>query len=403
MTLTTHIPATTREFWLIRAFEPDGENESYKPCVFNPASLSPRRLHAVMCLIAEGSSPSAIRAEYVALGRGKLGSDRYLARGIQRLMGSSEHRALAERYVFTHFDEYKKISQGFLGLGSMINYAQTVSRRNLPQSDFRDLLKQDPEDKFENLCRSLSGTVLTSEELAPRLRKEADAHGFLMCAIAHKDAEAIATFLSYDCFLWRITREDTLTIVAKSIAEHPEWGLEPALGGLLERKSNEVMMTEVKFLLTQDTKKENFKAALWDGGSAMAKDLLVSYAITEQNVERVREQFLWACVEKGISLIPGIAHARHGFGAYLDMLADLTLPDEVSLKAIDNFLFYTQGGRSVRMFRPLLLEASVEDLANHPESTMLLLHRYQLTDDKSLLKLGNKALNAKVIEMEMGL
>lgn len=384
------------------------------PKIFRSGFLDPRDKAAALALIASGQSLEQLEADYIALvgpNNETLIKERNLARTASRkqsltsilhcLLGIPEHKDAVMQFLTQNLRYYAASSFGFLG-GRQMTPVIGATGYHRSSSVFDDLLKKAQGTAISNLCRNSAGDVLSPGVLDQVLLLESDAHGFLMSAIANGDRAGIEGLMRSEVYLSHISREHTLNKVGQKISGHPEWNLRPRLGPMLLEKNNATFMAEVSRLIEADgSSMTDFRAVFWADASPVAMNNLVACAVKSQRSPDSSRNFLHLCAEEGVDLYPGFVEGRHGLGAALD--AQQVDSQVRSQELIQGYLTLTKNAKSTSQFSPLLLAVPVDDLLGHSDSSAMLLERYRLTGDKTLLKLGDRKLNGMVLESDLGL
>lgn len=385
--------------------------------LFKPAFLHDTNKQAVLSVIAADYNMVSLVDEYVAMAgeyneiiksRAAFRSRnaehfRCFAGAMQCLLGMPEYKDRVMSYLRKHLDEWRLMSFGFLGGSGMYGVAGDASKHRA-SCVFSSLLKADPADPISNLCRDQSGLVLSPEVFDTILLLESDAHGFLMSAIANRDREAIEGLMCSGTYLRFISREHTLMRIADCIEDHPEWELDEFLRPLLALKNHETAMSSLKHMIdATGSTVSQFMTILWPGISPLAVSHLVAYAINSKRDFNSAKNFMVSCVESGLDLSLGVIEALRGFGAALDEFQSGAVDTERYSRTIENYLWLAVGGGNKAPLAPILASIPPEILATHASASDLLLERYALTGEKSLLDLGNRDMRGRALEIDMGL
>lgn len=395
----------------------DDEGFQHFTSILKPQFLHPQNKKAVLAVIEAGHDMLSLLDAYIALAgqhnsiiqpRAAFRSRnaehiRCFAGVIQCLLGMPEHKDDVIAYLRKDLAGWRTLSFGFLGGGGMHNVIGGDQLKHRPSCIFSSLLNGAPGTPIANLCRDQNGLVLSPQIFDQLFILESDAHGFLMSAIANRDREAIDGLLRSGLYLRFIGREDTLRTVGDKINLHPEWDLHASLGPILSARNHETAITELKRMIdSKGATVAQFAAMLWPEMSPMAVSHLVAYTINSKASLDSASSFLSACIKTGFDLHLGAVEAMGGFGAALDALGHTDLRDK-SADLLESYLWFTQGGAKQEQLAPLLLDVPPEILAAHPEASTLLMQRYKLTGEKSLLKLGDRTLRGKALEDDIGL
>lgn len=395
----------------------DDKGDEHFTSLFKPQFLHPQNKRAVLAVIQAGHDMVSLLDAYVALAgehnpyikeRAAFRSRnaehiRCFTGVIQCLLGMPEYKDEVMAYLRNDLAGWRTLSMGFLGGGGMHKVIGGDQSKHRASCKFSSLLKGAPGEPIANLCRDQNGLVLSPQVFDQLLLLESDAHGFLMSAIANHDREAIDGLLCSGLYLRFISREHTLMTVGDMINTHPEWDLHESLGPMLSVRNYETAITELKRKIdSRGTTTDQFTEMLWHEMSPMAVSHLVAYAINSKGSVDSASGFLLACLKMGFDLHLGTVEARSGFGAALDAIGNMECRDK-SADLLESYLWFTFGGVKEEQLIPLLLEVPPEILAAHPEASALLMHRYRLTGEKSLLKLGDRTFRGKALEDDMGL
>lgn len=387
---------------LFGVFDYDFGGSGIFPSIFNP-NVSQENKNAVLKVVAMGIPLAELDDQYqklrqlkdpLPLSEQKLSrsSKRYksVTSVLQCLMGMPEHQHEVLSYVLANRAHYRKISQGMFGG----HY-----------NKFDSLLRKDPLSSFSNLCRDEKGKVLSPEAMDKLILTESDAHALLMSAVGNYDRAAIIELMKGKIYGSFINRADTLSKVANQIRLFPDWGLQDALGPLLEQKTNALFMADMNRLYsTAGSTLDHFRAAFWPQASRSAVDKLVADALSsmQPNLERLGF-LLQVCAENGVDFYPGIVQSTSGFGAYLDIDSESLSPADRNQEVMGYYLKKTQSWSTPNVLGSLLIGIPPKEIAAHPSSTRMLNDLYQLTKDKSLLTLGDKKFNGMALEGDLGL
>lgn len=395
----------------------DEKGDEHFTSLLKPQFLHPQNKQAVLTVIEAGHDMISLLNAYVAVA-GKTNSYikeraafrsrnaehiRCFAGVMQCLLGMPEHKDEVMAYLRNDLAGWRELSYGFLGGAGMHNVVGGDPSKRRGSCAFSNLLYGAPGEPIANLCRDQNGQVLAPQVFDQLLLLESDAHGFLMSAIANRDKEAIEGLLYSGQYLRFITRDNTLRTVGDLINAHPEWNLRQSLGPMLSVRNHETAITELKRMIDiSGTTTYQFTEILWPDMSPMAVSHLVAYAIKSKASVSSASSFLMACRKSGFDLYLGTVEARAGFGAALDALGNMGRVDK-STDLFEHYLWFTVGGANEEQLAPLLLDVSPEVLAAHTKAPTLLMHRYKLTGEKSLLVLGGRAFRGKALEDEIGL
>jgi hypothetical protein len=394
----------------------DDKGDEHFTSIFNPQFLHPQNKRAVLAVMRAGHRMVSLLDAYVALAgqhntrikeRAAIRSRnadhiRCFAGVMQCLLGTPEHKDEVMAYLRNDLSGWRTLSFGFLGGRTMHGVIGGDPSKHRASCAFSSLLKDRPGEAIANLCRDQDGTVLSPQVFDQLLFIESDAHGFLMSAIANRDKEAIEGLLCSATYLRFISREHTLMTVGDRINAHPE-DLKESLGPLLRVRNHETVMTELKRMIdSRGGTTEQLTEVLWPDMSPMAVSHLVAYAINSKMSADSASCFLLACRKIGFDLYLGTIEARRGFGAALDALGS-TEPGDKSAKLLENYLWLAGDETKEAQLAPLLLDVSPEILAAHPQASTLLLHRYRITGEQSLLALGDRTFRGKALEEGLGL
>jgi hypothetical protein len=385
--------------------------------LLKPQFLHPRNKQAVLAVIEAGHDMGRLLDTYVALAgqtnqyikeRAGLRSRnaehiRCFTGVVQCLLGMPQYKDVVMAYLRNDLAGWRTLSQGFLGGGGMHGVVGGDPSKHRASCTFSSLLNRTPTASIANLCRDEHGLVLSPQVFDQLLFIESDAHGFLMSAIANRDKEAIEGLLCSGVYLRFISREHTLMIVGNMINAHPEWELHEPLAPLILVRNHETAMTELKRMIdAKGITINQFAEMLWPEMSPMAVSHLVAYAIQSKASGDCASHFLLACLKMGFDLHLGTVEAKSGFGAALDALGNIGRQDK-SAELLESFLWFTGGGAKEDQLAPLLIAVSPETLATHPRASTLLMHRYRLTGEKSLLAMGDRTFRGKALEDAIGL
>lgn len=392
----------TEEDLLLDTFECTFVGKTF-PSVFNEHTISPENKEAILHLVHSGEPLGKAMGRYIQLvgadheairstsGMGK-NSPRYktVTSCLQCLVGMPEHKDAVMAYILANLEQYTRYSRGMFG----DNYNRYMNALDRPLTSY-----------IANFCRDADDKLLSPEDLDRLVISEHDAHALVVSAVANYDKEAIEQLFKSKQFTTAFPRYDALAMVGELIRQYPAWNLEPALGGLFEQKTNSRFMFETNRLLNlAGSTEQAFRDAFWAGADPMAINDLVRALVSNDKGDI--DSFL-NCLkvfaENGVDLYPGLLFARQGLGALLDSKNDGSSQQSRSFYVIEAYLNFSQNGKKPKFFGGMLIGLPTEDLVAHPKATDLLFERYRLTSDKSLLRLGNKAFNGKVLQDELGM
>ena len=405
------------EAMIRNAFECHHVDGTSYPAIFKPNLLDERNKSAMLALIEEGLPMGDLESAYIAMASpGNPGlvtrvhsrnadHRRCFSSILQCLLGTPDHKDKVMAYLLENMEAYRKLSFGLLGgRGMYSTVGGAEGSKHRPSCVFSTLLKSDPTVKLSNLCRNSAGDVWDTSTLDQMLILESDAYGFLMSAIANRDRLGIEGLMRSGSYMRFIGKEDTLMLVGDMIEAHPEWELDVALRPLLTVRNNETAMIEAKRLIDSiDATVEQCLDVLWPDISPLAVSHLVGFAIKNKGNGVSASNFLSACVASGFDLYLGTVEARSGFGAALDAFGELPGEQDRHAGILESYLRCTFGGVKQRQLAPLVLVVPPAMLASHSEASSLLLERYRLTGDKSLLALGDRKFRGLALEDDLGL
>jgi hypothetical protein len=401
-----------REGYLRDAFklyEIEVSREVFQRPIFRPDMVDSRNRLAVIALIQEGQRIVSLEAEYLN-GRGIDKTSQFaeaerkssFARISQSLLGDPEYKDLVMPYLLDNLAYLERGNFSFLGGGRMETPLGNGPVETF--SHFRELLGLGPQARIANLCRNPAGEAWLASEFDAMLFQESDAEGFLMSAIANKDALGIEALMRSATFNAYVSREKAVRIIGKMIQKFPQWKLLPELDTLLKARDNATVIPETKRLIdTSGSSVADFNKAYWADASPLAMSHLIAYALHSKKDPESAKRFLQSCLANDVDLYLGMVEAMGGLGAALDAAGKTVSRCERAIFIIEGFLGMINSGVGAGKIAPVLVAVPDEMLAEHKEASILLLERYRLTGERHLLKLGDLKLRGKILEEELGM
>jgi hypothetical protein len=391
------------EQMLINAFECIFDDVGGYPFIFSPASLNPENKQGLLALIGSGEPLHHALDRYVRmegadspkfLNEKTLGKQRprfqMVSGGLQCLMGMPEYKDRVLSFIMNDYDCYTRISKGMFGH----NY-----------SNFSSVFLKHPNTPISNFCRDKAGSLLSMDSLDRLILSVHDANAMLVSAVANRDLAGVLHLTDSLNFSIHLNRTDTLARVAGYIRQYPKWDLEPALGALVKENSNSLFMADVQNLLGKSgSTKDEFHDAFWPGAHPSAINQLIIRVLGDDRADvDSASSCLQVFAENGVDFYMACLHVRSGVGAMLDAESEPVDQGARNRFVMQTYLNYSSNGSRPKAFGALLINLPLEMLADHPQSERLLLERYRITQDKTILSYGSQAMRGRVLQDELGM